>query len=142
MSSFPDLSNDEVDEENQLTEQRSRFRSRKLQEGIRKQRSLTPEKPALENHGCLPKQRSLTPENRILTPEERKKIHSKYQQSSSSRNNTLERQQKRFEDKKPVISRSSSSSSYSGGEHETSRRSIQNRLAQKASGESKIRRSR
>lgn len=135
---FTDLSNDEVDDEDQppSKSQRSRFLTSQHHSLIRKQRSLTPENQSDEK-------------SRLLTPEKRNhkssndgsqgSLYSK-ENASGSRTSTLERPSGKF---RAASSRSSSSSSCSGTEHEPAAyRRAQQRQNGRSMEESRIRRSR
>lgn len=125
---FADLSNDEVDDEDEPPPnktQRSRYLAGQQQHNmVRKQRSLTP-----ENQTNSPKPRALTPERRG---------HMAFDAG--------DRLQAKHNDKVLISSRSSSSSSYSGAENETTigyRRAPQRGAGNgKTANENRIRRSR
>lgn len=139
-----DLSNDEVDDEDQPPSkaQRSRFLTSQQHNLIRKQRSLTPENHSEEPDSHV-KPRVLTPEKRSLKATldgSQGSLLSK-ENSAGSRSSTLERQT--GGGKYHISSRSSSSSSYSGPEHEPAQyRRVQQRQNGRSMEESRIRRSR
>lgn len=136
-----DLSNDEVDDEDQPPNkaQRSRYLASQQHSLIRKQRSLTPENHSEDSNV---KPRALTPEKRSLKSTlDVAQGSNLTKESPSSRTNTLERPTGKYKEK--PSSRSSSSSSYSGPEQETQGyRRVQHRQNGRSIEESRIRRSR
>lgn len=139
-----DLSNDEVDEEDEPPNktQRARHIYNHQQNLALKQRSLTPEN--------LTDDQITFHRSKTQQINEKRLNHNSFEGSqgslldkNSTRNNTLDRQHLRVPEKTFISSRSSSSSSCSEAENELiGFRRSKNRISGKSSGENRIRRSR